>query len=102
MATGAVGPRVAALVASAPTLATVGVASAQVLPLNTARTSLRMINTSSNTIFLGLGQAAVLNSGMVLIASGGTWNMDAGDFTTQAIFAIASGAGSNLAIQEFI
>jgi hypothetical protein len=96
------GPTVAALVANAPTAVSVGVASALVLPANPARVSLRCVNTSAERISFGLGVDAVLDSGMTLMPSGGVWNMDSMDYTTAAIFAIASGASANLAIQEFI
>ena len=92
---------VGVLTASAPTSASVGVASAQALAANTSRTGLIMVNTSANRISLGLGATAVLDSGISLAASGGAWTMGREDFTTAAINAIASAAASNLAIQEF-
>jgi len=64
------------------------------------RKGLTLVNTSGNTISLGLGAAAVLNSGITLLA-GSSWSMDEYSFNLGAINAIASGAGSNLAIQEF-
>lgn len=86
---------------AAPTAATVGAASSQIVAVNKARTGLVIINTSANTVSLGLGQAAVLNSGITLNASGGTFEMDSFTYTTSPVFAIASGAGSNVAIQEY-
>ena len=88
------------LTANAPAAASVGVASAEVVASNVDRTGLILTNTSSNNISLGFGTAAVLNSGITLTPNG-TFNMDAYSFTTQAVNAIASGAGSNLALQEF-
>lgn len=93
--------RGAALTPSNPTAATVGVASAQALAANANRTGLVLVNTSSNSISLGLGIAAVLNSGITLNPNGGAYIMDDLTFTTAAINAIASGATSNLAIQEY-
>lgn len=84
---------------AAPAAATVGVSSAQVLASNANRTGLLLINTSVNTIYLGLGATAVIGSGITLYP-GGTWEMNAFAFTTGAINAIASAASSNLAIQE--
>lgn len=101
MPAGVTGPCPAVLAPQTATFATVGVVSGQVVPANPARTSLRLVNTSSNRISLGLGAAAVLDSGLTLMPGGGVWNMDQFDFTTAAIFAIAAGAGSNLSIQEF-
>ena len=90
-----------ALTASSPTFDTVGVASAEAVASNGSRTGLVLINTSANTISLGLGAAAVMNRGITLNASGGTWVMDEYTFTTSAVNAIASAGSSNLAIQEF-
>lgn len=90
------------LTPSAPTAATVGVASASALAANANRKGLVMTNTSANKISLNIvGGTAVLNSGIVLYP-GGTWYMDEFTFTTSAIFAIASAASSNLAIQELL
>lgn len=94
------GPTRASNDASAPTAASVGVASGQVVAANGSRKGLILVNTSGNRISLGLGQAAVLDSGPTLMPNGGVFNMGEYDFTTEAVFAIASGAASNLAIQE--
>ena len=86
----------------APTAASVGVTSAQVLAANTSRTGLILVNTSSHTISIAFGaHAAVLYSGITLEPNGGTYEMDVDSFTSQAVNAIASGASSNLAIQEY-
>lgn len=90
-----------ALTASSPTAATVGTSSASAVASNANRKGLVLINTSNNTISLGLGATAVLSSGITLSGGGGTWVMDEFTFTTAAINAIASAVSSNLAIQEF-
>lgn len=88
------------LTPAAPTATAVGVASASALASNASRRGLVMTNTSANKISLNIvGGAAVLNSGITLYP-GGTWYMDEFTYTTAAIFAIASAASSNLAIQE--
>lgn len=88
------------LTVSSPTFATVGVTSASALSSNANRKGLVMTNTSSSKISLNIsGGTAVINSGIVLYP-GGNWYMDEFTFTTSAIFAIASTASSNLAIQE--
>lgn len=89
-----------ALTASSPTFATVGITSASAVAANSSRKGLVLINTSNNTISLGLGATAVLSSGITL-TPGGVWEMDENTFTTAAINAIASAASSNLAIQEY-
>lgn len=85
---------------SAPTFATVGVASAQVVASNSSRKGLTLVNTSANTIYLGFGSPAVIGSGDVLYPHG-VFEMDEYSFTTGAINAIASAASSNLTIQEY-
>lgn len=85
---------------ASPTAATVGVTTASAVSSNASRTGLVLTNTSGNIISLGLGAAAVLNSGITLFPYG-SWTMDQFTFTTGAINAIASAASSNLAIQEF-
>lgn len=86
----------------APTAASVGVTSGSALAANTSRTGLILVNTSSNTISIAFGtNPAVLYSGITLEPNGGTYEMDVDSFTSQAVNAIASGSGSNLAIQEY-
>lgn len=87
--------------AKAPTNASVGVASAQVLAANPSRRGLILVNTSVNAISIAFDQAAVLNSGITLAANGGSFTMTVPSFNQGAINAIAAGAASNLAIQEF-
>jgi uncharacterized membrane protein (DUF2068 family) len=88
------------LTATAPTAASVGVTSAQVVAVNAARKSLVITNLSTNLVSIGIGAAAVLNSGITL-APYGTWTMNEWTFSTAVINAIASGASSAIAIQEF-
>lgn len=89
-----------ALSASSPAATSVGVTSAQAVASNAARKGLILINTSSSTISLGFGAAAVLNSGVTLLP-GDSFSMNEYSFFTGTINAIALGVGSNLAIQEF-
>lgn len=88
------------LTASAPSAASVGVASAQVLASNASRKGLVLTNTSTSTISFGFGAPAVLGSGITLLP-GNSFSMDEYSFYTGAINAIALGAASNLAIQQF-
>lgn len=85
---------------SSPTVSIVAATSGQALASNVNRKGLVLTNVSINKISLGLGSAAVLNSGITLYP-GGTWEMSEYTFTTAAINAIASVASSNLGIQEF-
>jgi hypothetical protein len=90
-----------ALTALAPTVVSVGIISALAVAANASRKGLILINTSSNNISFGIGvNAAVLNSGITLTPNG-VWDMAEYDYVTSAINAIASGAASNLCVQEF-
>lgn len=92
-----------AITASAPTASSVGVASAQAVASNSNRKGLVLTNTSANYISLAFGaNAAVLYSGITLNPGGGVFVMDEYLYTTAAVNAIASGAASNLGIQEFV
>jgi len=91
-----------ALTPSAPASASVGIASGTAVAANASRKGLTLVNTSNKTISIAFGaNAAVLGSGISLLANGGTFVMDEYTFTTQAVNAIAGGAASNLSIQEF-
>lgn len=89
------------MVPLAPTAATIGTSSVVALKANIDRKGLVLVNTSANTISLGLGTDALLNSGITLTPSA-SWNMTEADFTLGPISAIASAGSSNLAIQEFV
>ena len=87
--------------ANAPATASVGVTSAQILAAQASRKGLIIMNISTSVVSLGIGATAVLGSGITLLP-GGTWNMDEYSFVVGAINAIASVAGSSIAIQEFV
>lgn len=89
------------LTPSAPTFATVGVASAEAVAAAATRKGLILVNTSGATISLGFGSAAVLNSGVTL-QPGGVYGMDEYSFDLGAVYAIASAASSHLAVQEYL
>jgi hypothetical protein len=91
-----------ALTPSAPTAVSVGVTSGTVLAANANRKGLCLINTSLNYISLGFGSAAVLYSGITLNPWGGSYWMSEYDFTTGIVYGIASGASSNLGVQEYV
>jgi hypothetical protein len=88
------------ITANSPTAATVGVTSAQILASNASRKGLIVVNTSSNTVSLGLGASAVLSNGVTLTPQGTFW-MDEFSLSTAAVNAIASAASSNVSIQEY-
>jgi len=89
--------------ASAPSNVKVGTSSGTVLAANNDRMGLILTNISTGTMYLGLaGNAAVLNSGIVLGANGGSWTMDEFNFNNEIIKGIAHAANSILAIQQFV
>lgn len=88
------------LTGSAPAAVSVGIASAEAVAANANRKGLLLVNTSANYISLAFGAAAVLYSGITLNPSGGAFWMDEYSFTTAQVRAIASGAASNMAVQE--
>ena len=99
--TGSVSLTPTARTASSPAAASVGTSSAQAVASNGSRKGLVLVNTSSNDISIAFGATAVLNSGITLLAGGGAFTMTEFNFTTAAVNAIAGGASSNLAIQEY-
>lgn len=78
------------------TTAACGVASTAALAANTARTYAMFVNDSDTTIYLKVGAAAVVNEGVPLNASGGSWEMSEafGNASTTAVNCIHGGAGT--------
>lgn len=87
---------------SAPVTADAGVASAQLVAINANRRYLSIVNNSDTVIFLGIGAAAVLNSGIRINANGGVVEFIRNqNLTLQAVNGIHGGAGNkNTTIQE--
>jgi hypothetical protein len=88
---------------NAPTIVAIATSSTLVLAANPLRKGLNLVNMSYETISLSFGgSAAVLFSG-VNLGPGGTFWMDAADFTTAAVNAISTltAAGGYLGVQEF-
>jgi hypothetical protein len=83
-----------------PAVVVVGVASAQALAASPGRSFLSLDNQSNNTISLAFGPGpAVAGSGIVLVA-GENVVLTMEDCPEDAVQAIASAAGSNVAVQE--
>jgi hypothetical protein len=102
---GAVAPAAVPLTMSAPTFATVGVASALALAANPARRFLSLQNThATGIIYLGWGaNAAVVGSGIPITPGNfKSFNQPGEDLSREALNAISTVAASNLAIQEAI
>lgn len=92
----------AASTPSSPTAVTIGTSSSVALAANANRVGLILTNTSGNYISIAYGEDALTNQGITLSPMG-VLQFKPSDpwFSTGAIHAIATGAGSNLAIQEF-
>lgn len=84
----------------APLSVLVGIVSSVVIYENVKRKGLIVINSSGNTVSLGLGVDATLYKGITLYP-GGTFNMAEEDFYAGTIYAIAGAIDSLLSIQEF-
>ena len=79
----------------------VGIVSTLVVQNNPNRTGLVLVNLSANNISFSLGSEAFVGFGITLTPNG-VWEMDACTFFNGQIFAIATGAASTLAVQEFV
>lgn len=81
---------------------TVGTSTSVVLPGNPKRRYAALVNNhASQDVYLALGAAAVLGSGIFLKAGGGSYEINANNIFHGDISAIGSGAGT-LSIQEGI
>lgn len=76
---------------------TVGSASTSVLSANSDRLSLAVVNDSDETIYINLSGTAVMNEGIRLNASGGSFETDK---YTGAVTAICSSGSKNLTVTE--
>ena len=79
----------------------VGTDSTEVAAFNSERRYLALVNDSDTDVYLALGEDAVLNKGIRLNASGGSYEMLEGqNLYTGAVNAIASAATKRLTVQE--
>ncbi len=90
--------------ASAPTAHTVNGASVLIVAANTSRTGLVItLLSSTHRVSLGFsGNAAVLDSGETLTQYGSVYYMTDFDYSTGDVYAIASGVGTVVSIQEYV
>jgi hypothetical protein len=91
----------AAATGSTPTNVSIALTSTLILAANSLRKGVNICNISFGTVSLAFGTAAVLYTGVTL-GPGGTFWMDATDFTTAAINAISSQTNTTMAVQEFV
>ncbi len=82
----------------APTnsIASCSTASTLVLATSTARQYVAIVNDSATTTYLGLGVAAVGSNGIRLNANGGSYELDANNLFTGAIYCISSSTSATV------
>lgn len=80
----------------------IGASTTAALAANANRKYAVFINDSESVIYLKVGVAAVLNQGIRLEASGGSYEMSSlrGNLDTRAVNGISSGAGKVLLVTE--
>lgn len=86
-----------------PVIATVGVSVVEILRNNPDRVSFMVMNRSANDLALGFTQSVTFATGLLVTNSGGFFGMnvkDDGEAVTQAVYAIANGAGSTIYVLE--
>jgi len=91
---------VTAATGETPTNVSIALTSTLILAANSLRKGVNICNISFGTVSLAFGIAAVLYTGITL-GPGGTFWMDATDFTTAAIYAISTQSNTTMAVQEF-
>lgn len=95
------GNKVNAVQSTSPKKIKVKTTTTEVLAENLNRSGSEYVNEGANSIFLELGAAAVLQNGIFLAASGGTWNGMVGPMVwTGSVFGIAETAETNLSVVE--
>ncbi len=83
-----------------PDSAVVGITSSEIVAENAHRCGLFIRNLSTNIVYLAFDHNAEVGKGIVLLPSE-AFSMTPNDQSTSFVCAIASGAGSAIAIQEF-
>ena len=78
----------------------VGATTTVLLAENLDRKWAIFVNDSNEAIYLAFGEAAVMNSGMRLNATGGTFEMTTFDCYQGAINAICTSGSKNLTVME--
>lgn len=82
------------------TFATIGFVSTAVRPINLNRAELDLVNDSEQDIYLGFGNVAVIGSGKMLTAGGGSYHMGPENLFHGEIAGICEAGAANLCISE--
>lgn len=80
---------------STPENATIGNSSTKIVDTNSSRKYAIFVNDSDETIYLSLGAAAVINKGIRLNASGGSFEINNGFFQGE-VYGICTSGSKNL------
>ena len=83
-----------------PIVATIGAASTVVRIATIRRAELDLVNDSAQDIYLGFGNAAVIGSGKMLTARGGSYHMGPENLFHGAINGICADGDANLCVSE--
>jgi len=87
--------------AGTPVSVTVGTTALQLVGRNPLRVMIAIVNTGGVAVTIGLGSApSAANAGIVLNPSGGSLLLDGNNPFYDGIYAISSGAGTTVGIQE--
>lgn len=79
---------------------TIGNTSTSILSKNGGRQYALLVNDSNETIYLNLGSAAVMNSGIPVISNGGAIEITGDNLFVGEIFGICTSGSKNLTTYE--
>lgn len=84
------------------TAGTAGTASTQILAANTSRAYAHFVNDSDEAIYLNLGGAAAVNTGVRINSAGGSYTLTPadGNLFTGAVTAVSSSGGKLVLVTE--
>jgi len=98
---GIVGNTTNELQATSPGKVAVKTTNTEILKENTARNGLEVVNAGGNAVYLNFGKAATIETGLMLGASGGSWDGHLGGLVWRgSIFGIAPGGEVNITVTE--
>ena len=85
---------------SSPANATVGSTTTELVAANPARKYLAIINASDEEVYLAVGANAVMNKGIYLAKTGGSFEMVMTNRSPEAVNGICTSGSKNVTVQE--
>jgi len=79
---------------------TAGSSSTELVAANAARKYLAIVNDSDETVYISIGETAVVGKGIRLNANGGSFEMDNSNLSFKAVNGICSSGDKNVTYQE--